>query len=75
MHNSLHDNASLDKQLVDIGLRTVDKMVEETNSKVLQSFQETCAELHQRAQHMRGQAVMMAHERDFFSHLPDVQSE
>jgi hypothetical protein len=75
MHKPQHDNSSLDKQLVDAGLQSLDRIVEETKSEVMQSFQETCTELHRRAQQMRGQAIMMANERHFFSHLPDIQSE
>ena len=75
MHIPQHDNASMDIQLVDVGLRTVDRIVAETGSKVLQSFQEICAELHQRAQHMCGQAIMMARECRLFSNLSAIQSD
>jgi hypothetical protein len=75
MQNPQGDSSSLDKQLVDVGLQTLDKMIEETNSEFLRSFQTTCAELHQHSQRMRGQAIMKANRGHSFSHLPDTWSD
>ena len=66
MHKPGHDNSSLDKRLVDTGLQTLDRMVGATNIAMLRSTRAICVELHQRAQQMRGEAIMMAKERDMF---------
>lgn len=50
MHTPQHNNLALDSQLIEVGLQTVDKMVQETGSEMLKSFQDTCAELHQHTQ-------------------------
>lgn len=72
MQNPMHDKSSLDRQLVDAGLRLVDRMVDETKHEDLRSFRETCAELHQRAQQKRrGQVNMMDNGPDF-SNLLDT---
>jgi hypothetical protein len=50
MHKPRHDNLFLDNHLVENGLQIVNKMVKETDSELLRSFQITCSELHQRTQ-------------------------
>ncbi len=60
MHRPNHGDLSLDSQLVEIGLQTVDKMAKETESEMLQTFQATCTELHQRTQQRCAEAAMMA---------------
>lgn len=47
MHRPKHGDMSLDNDLVEIGLQTIDKMVKETENEMLKSFQATCTELHQ----------------------------
>lgn len=53
MQRSQHDPLSLDDQLIDAGLRTLDKIVEDTQSEVVRSFREMCTELVQDSQRRR----------------------
>lgn len=53
MQRSQHDTLSLDEQLIEAGLRTLDKIVEDTQSEVVRSFQKMCAELVQDSQRRR----------------------
>lgn len=74
MHISQHVNAVLDTHLVDPGLLTVDKMVEQTNNSVFRFYRGTCTELHSWAQHIRGQTIMMAHEQATMSNISTMQA-
>jgi hypothetical protein len=65
MHESQYDKLSLDSQLVEAGLRTVDTMVEETQSEILRSFRATCAELNQNSLRRRVEATIMGKDADF----------
>lgn len=65
MHRSRYDNMSLDNQLVEAGLRTLDEMVEETQSEALRSFRKTCTELNQDALRRRVEAAVTANNADF----------
>lgn len=49
MHRFQYYELPLDRQLAAADLRTLDRMVEETQSKVLRSFRDTLAELNQDA--------------------------
>lgn len=60
MHGSRHDDRSSDSQLIEAGLRTLDKIVEETQSETVRSFRDTCAELNQDAQRRHTETTMMA---------------
>ncbi|KAF2735183.1 hypothetical protein EJ04DRAFT_491964 [Polyplosphaeria fusca] len=73
MHKPRHGDLFLDSHLVDIGLQTIDKMVKETESETLQSFQATCTELHQRTQQRCAEAAIMANNLDFSSRVVDTQ--
>ena len=73
MQKPQHEKFPWDEQLVDAGLQFLDKMVEETKSEALRSFQDTCAELHQHAQCRRDKAVIMANNHNSFLHFPDTQ--
>ncbi|KAF3396969.1 hypothetical protein DPV78_007848 [Talaromyces pinophilus] len=53
MQRSQHDTLSLDEQLIEAGLRTLDKIVEDTQSEVVRSFQKMCTELVQDSQRRR----------------------
>lgn len=64
MHRPKHSDLSLDSYLVEIGLQTIDKMVKETKNEMLQSFQATCTELHQRTQQRYTEANIMANNVD-----------
>ena len=53
MQRPQHDMLSLDNQLIEAGLRTLDKIVEDTQSEVVRSFQKMCSELVQDSQRKR----------------------
>ena len=72
MHRPTHGDLSLDSHLVETGLQTIDKMVKETKNKMLQSFQATCTELHQRMQQRRAEAVIIASNIDCSSRFEDI---
>jgi glycerate-2-kinase len=72
MHRPKHDNLSLDSHLVEIGLQTIDKMVKATKNKMLQSFQDTCTELHQRMQQRCAEAVVIANNVNCSSRSEDI---
>lgn len=57
MHKPRHGKLFMDNDLVENGLQTVDKMVKETKSELLRSFQVTCTELHQCTQEKCALAV------------------
>lgn len=71
MHKPQYAKLSFDNQLVDAGLQSLDKMVEETQSEALRSFHERCAELHQHAQQRRGPVIMTVNNHDLLSHFPE----
>ena len=59
MHRPRHGDLSLDRYLVESGLRTVDRLVKEIgNNGTLQSFRMTCTELHQRTQERCAEAAI-----------------
>lgn len=66
---------SLDNRLVEVGLQTVEKMMQETGSELLRSFQTTCAELHQHTQRRCVEAAIMANNVDYSSLFLDTQYE
>lgn len=59
MHRPRHSDLSLDSHLVEVGLQRIDRMVKKTNNTMLQSFQATCLELHQRVQQNGAEGIMM----------------
>jgi hypothetical protein len=69
MHRPRHNDLSLDNHLVEIGLQKIDKMAKETESEMLQSFQATCTELHQRTQQRCSEAAIMASNIDYSSFI------
>jgi hypothetical protein len=73
MHRPKHGDLLLDSHLVEIGLQTIDKMVKETENEMLQSFQATCTELHQRTQQRCAEAAIMANNVDCSSCFVDIQ--
>ncbi|KAH8799847.1 fungal-specific transcription factor domain-containing protein [Xylogone sp. PMI_703] len=73
MHRPEHSNVSLDSNLVETGLQTVDKMARETESEMLQSFQATCTELHQRTQQRCAEAAIMANSVNCSSYFVGMQ--
>jgi hypothetical protein len=72
MHRPKHGNLALDSHLVEIGLQTIDKMVKETRNKMLQSFQDTCTELHQRMQERCVEAIIRANNVNCSSRSEDI---
>ncbi len=64
MDRSQHDKLSYDSQLIEAGLRTLDKLVEETQSDLVRSLRDTCTELNQDAQRRRVEVTMMANDAD-----------
>ncbi|KAH7120847.1 fungal-specific transcription factor domain-containing protein [Dendryphion nanum] len=64
MHRPKHGDLSLDNHLVEIGLRTINTMAKDTENEILQSFQATCTELHQRTQQRCAEAAIMASNAD-----------
>ncbi|KAF2435307.1 hypothetical protein EJ08DRAFT_580643 [Tothia fuscella] len=73
MHKPIHSDLSLDKYLVEVGLRTVDKIAKDTGSEMLQSFQETCTELHERTQQKRAEAAGIANSVESSSYFVNLQ--
>lgn len=69
LHRPQHGYTVLDTQLVDAGMRTLDKMVEETGSEALKQFRDTCIELNQEAQLRRDAATMTVKNRNFAMHF------
>jgi len=72
MHSPKHGDLFLDNHLVEIGLQTVDRMAKETGEGMLQSFQATCTELHQRAQQRCAEAAITANNVDWSSGFVDT---
>lgn len=68
MHTPQHNHLILDIQLIEAGLQVVDKMVQETGSEMLKSFEATCAELHQHTQRRCLEATI---DRHFKPHKTD----
>jgi hypothetical protein len=60
MQNPQHDKLSLDNRLVEAGLQTIDKIVEETQSNVVRSFRDTFTKLDQDARRRRIEATAIA---------------
>jgi hypothetical protein len=56
-----HDQAFFDDELVDSGLRMLEKVAEETQSEIVRSFRETCTGLHLDAQQRRAEASELAY--------------
>lgn len=67
MHTPQHNDLALDSQLVQVGLQTLDTMVQETGNEMLKSFQATCAELHQHTQRRCVEAAIMTNNADYSS--------
>lgn len=73
IHRPKHRDLSLDSHLVEIGLRTIDKMAKETEkNEMLKSFQATCTELHQRTQQRCAEASIMIDNVDCSSCIVDI---
>jgi hypothetical protein len=75
MHRPQHENSAFDSQLVNTGVRTLDKMVEETGSEALQQFRDTCTELDQAAQLRRDPASMTAFNRNLSIQFLHIHGE
>jgi hypothetical protein len=60
MHTPQHSNLALDSQLIEVGLQTLETMVQKTGNEMLKSFQATCAELHHHTQRRCVEAAMLA---------------
>ncbi|KAL3704110.1 hypothetical protein TMatcc_009800 [Talaromyces marneffei ATCC 18224] len=60
MQRTQHDTPSLDDQLVEAGLGTLDKIIEETQSEVVRSFRDMCKELVQDSQRRRVEGCLTA---------------
>jgi hypothetical protein len=76
MYQPKHGDLSLDSHLVEIGLQKIGKMVKETaQNEMLQSFQATCTELHQRTQQRCAEATILANNIDCSSWFVDSQHE
>ncbi|KAF1849108.1 uncharacterized protein K460DRAFT_278392 [Cucurbitaria berberidis CBS 394.84] len=73
MHRPKHSDSSLDRQLVDFGLQTVDRMVKETENETIRSCQATFAELHQLMQKRCAESAITANNVDWASCLVDMQ--
>ena len=73
MHRPKHGDLSLDSHLVEIGLQKIDKMVKETESEKLRSFQATCTEMHQRTQQRCAEAAIIASNIDYSSGFVDMR--
>lgn len=67
-----YDQLSLDGQLIESGLRKLDRVLEEIQSEVIRSFRNTCAELNEMAQRRRSEAKRMAHNTEMSTYLLDV---
>jgi hypothetical protein len=59
MLRSQYDKVSLDRQLVEDGLQAFDKIVEETNNDIVQSFRDTCAEINREAERRRVESIII----------------
>lgn len=73
MQRPTHGDLSLDSHLVEIGLQAIGKMVKETENEMLQSFEATCTELHERTQQICAEAVILANNVDCSSFYVDIQ--
>ncbi|PTB42725.1 hypothetical protein M441DRAFT_57394 [Trichoderma asperellum CBS 433.97] len=72
MHRPQHNKLALDSQLIEVGLQTLEKMVQETGSEMLKSFQATCAELYQHTQRRCDEAAIIANNVDYSSVFLDT---
>ncbi|EHK44580.1 hypothetical protein TRIATDRAFT_224048 [Trichoderma atroviride IMI 206040] len=75
MHKPQHNNLALDSQLIEVGLQTVDQMVQETGNEMLKSFRATCAELHQHTQRRCVEAAIRANTVEYSSSFLATQNE
>lgn len=73
MHRPQHNKLALDSQLIEVGLQTLEKMVQETGSEMLKSFQATCAELYQHTQRRCDEAAIIANNVDYSSVFLDTK--
>lgn len=73
IHRPRHGDFSLDSYLVEIGLQIIDKLAKETENEMLQSFQATCTELHQRTQQRCVEAAIMANNVHYSTCFGDIQ--
>jgi hypothetical protein len=55
-----HEQVSFDNELVDAGLKMLNRAAEETQSEIVRSFRETCGGLHRDTQLRRAEARVMA---------------
>lgn len=69
MQESQYDKMPLDGQLINAGLRTLDEMVEETQSEALRTFRKKCTELNRDAVRRRFEAAVTANS-DYLSMHP-----
>jgi hypothetical protein len=54
-----HEQVSFDNDLVDAGLKMLDRVVEETQSEIVRSFRTTCTGLHLDAQQRCAEASVV----------------
>lgn len=72
MHRPQHNKLALDSQLIEVGLQTLETMVQETGSEMLKSFQATCAELHQHTKRRCNEEAIIANSVDYSSVFLDT---
>jgi hypothetical protein len=71
LQNPHNDSLSSDNNLVDSGLRRLDRIVEETQSEVVSSFRDACATLSQASRQRRAEASAVSNSFDLSAYLVD----
>jgi hypothetical protein len=72
LQNPHNEKLSSDNNLVDTGLRMLDRIVEDTQSEVVCSFRDACGTLNQESRRRRAEASVMASSFDLSAYLIDL---
>jgi hypothetical protein len=72
MQGSQHDKLSLDNELINAGLQSLDKVLEETQSEVVRTFRDAFTKLNGAAQRRHAEATMMANSLDLSIYFADT---
>lgn len=67
MHRPDHGYYSLDSQLIDVGMKTVDRMAEGSKSDALEAFKVTFVELRRDAWRRHRAAITMVNSSEFYT--------
>ena len=69
MHRPDHSHYLLDSQLIDVGMKTVDRMADGSRNDALEAFRVTFVELRRDAWHRHRAAATIVNSSDFHKEL------